>query len=99
MSDQSTFGSEFLDALDRELSCKAFLYAERQEVRLLDKSAIVDRFSLNRIDGFECESLTPEDAAEFVGQEVRKATASSSSSMDLAVCSLEAVANLLSILN
>ena len=67
MSEEPTFGSQFLDALDRASGCKNFNYAKRKEIRGLDRTTALALFGLT--GAANAPQLTAEEAVQLLKKE------------------------------
>ena len=64
MSDNKTFGSQFLEALDEASGAKNFNYAKRKEIRQKDRDAILAQYGLS--DVANVAELTAKEAVKLL---------------------------------
>lgn len=74
MPSDETYGSRFLNALDASLSYKLLRYAEREEMRRMERDDVITKLKLNRHSAFRgIAELPAEDAGRRFGEQLLKA--------------------------
>lgn len=64
MSDNTTFGSQFLEALDAASGSKNYNYAKRKTIRQMDRHAVLTQYGLS--GATNAAEMTAEDAVQIL---------------------------------